>query len=207
MFAEFAQMRQEQAPASIAMNANQARAYLRKKLNDAEETAAARRFENEPIPAPSRPIQVGDWVEIPGVRTPAEVVSVGKDGALQLKAGVLKMKAKSSEVRLVEDHEKKNKKPVVSIAQRAAQQLRTVAAASELDIRGMETLDAEGIVAGFIDSAVMGRLETVTIIHGKGTGALRKAVHVMLRRNPSVKDFRLGVYGEGEGGVTVVTLK
>ena len=59
----------------------------------------------------------------------------------------------------------------------------------------------------FLSSAVMGHLETVTIIHGKGTGALRKAVHDILRRNKNVKSFRLGVYGEGENGVTVVTLK
>ena len=60
---------------------------------------------------------------------------------------------------------------------------------------------------GFISAAVMGKLETVTIIHGKGTGALRKTVHDILRRNRAVKSFRLGVYGEGETGVTVVTLK
>ena len=80
-------------------------------------------------------------------------------------------------------------------------------AARELDIRGMETLEAESVVETFLSAAVMGRLETVIIIHGKGTGALRKAVHDILRRSKAVKDFRLGVYGEGESGVTVVTLK
>ena len=82
------------------------------------------------------------------------------------------------------------------------------AAARELDIRGMETIEAESVVESFLSSAVMGRLETVTIIHGKGTGVLRKTVHDILRRNKKiVKDFRLGAYGEGESGVTVVTLK
>ena len=80
-------------------------------------------------------------------------------------------------------------------------------AASELDIRGMETLEAEGVVANYIDAAVRSKLGTVTIIHGKGTGALRKAVHEMLKRNKAVKSFRLGRYGEGEAGVTVVELK
>ena len=84
--------------------------------------------------------------------------------------------------------------------------LRT-AASRELDIRGMETLEAESVVETFLSSAVMGHLETVTIIHGKGTGALRKAVHEILRRNKNVKSFRLGVYGEGESGVTVVKMK
>ena len=80
-------------------------------------------------------------------------------------------------------------------------------AASELDIRGYETLEAESVVENYIDSAVMAKLGTVTIIHGKGTGALRKAVHEMLKRNKAVKSFRLGRYGEGEAGVTVVELK
>jgi len=70
-----------------------------------------------------------------------------------------------------------------------------------------ETLEAESVVEGFLSAAVMGKLETVTIIHGKGTGALRKAVHDILRRSKAVKSFRLGVYGEGETGVTVVTMK
>ena len=91
-------------------------------------------------------------------------------------------------------------------AKNADRQLRT-SAARELDIRGMETLEAESVVENFISAAVMGHLDTVTIIHGKGTGALRKAVHDILRRNKAVKSFRLGVYGEGESGVTVVTMK
>ena len=190
------------------MNANEARAELRRKLNEAEDAVSKRDARQEPIPRPSRPIQVGDLVEIPGVRQNAEVVSVGKDGTLQLKAGVLKMKAKADEVRLIEDDERaaKKKNPAVAIRQNADRQLRT-SAARELDIRGMETLEAESVVENFISAAVMGHLDTVTIIHGKGTGALRKAVHDILRRNKAVKSFRLGVYGEGESGVTVVTMK
>ena len=67
--------------------------------------------------------------------------------------------------------------------------------------------EALGAVDLFLDNALMGKLETVTIIHGKGTGALRKAVHQQLKRHPSVKSFRLGRYGEGEDGVTVVELR
>ena len=70
-----------------------------------------------------------------------------------------------------------------------------------------KALEAESVVENYLDSAVMAKLGTVTIIHGKGTGALRKAVHEMLKRNKAVKSFRLGRYGEGEAGVTVVELK
>ena len=207
VFAELSEMRKAQAKADRALNDNEARAQLRRRLNEAEDAVSRRDARQEPIPKPSRPIQKGDLVELPGVRTPAEVMSVGSDGTLQLKAGILKMTVKASEVRLIEDDERRAKAPKTTISRPSARTLRTVAAASELDIRGMETLEAEGVVEQFIDSAVMGRLETVTIIHGKGTGALRKMVHDLLRRNKAVKSYRLGVYGEGEAGVTVVTLK
>ncbi|MCI7712374.1 MAG: endonuclease MutS2, partial [Clostridiales bacterium] len=208
VFAELAEMRKQQAKAERTLNANEARAELRRKLNEAEDAVSKRDQRQEPIPKPSRPIREGDLVEIPGVRTPAEVVSVGKDGTLQLKSGVLKMKAKADEVRLIEEDERaaQKKKPAVSIRQNADRALRA-SASREVDIRGMETLEAESVVENFLSAAVMGRLDTVTIIHGKGTGALRKAVHDILRRSKAVKSFRLGVYGEGESGVTVVTLK
>ena len=208
VFAQLAELRKAQERAERSQAVNDAQAELRRTLNEAEEAIGVRTFDQIPIPKPSRPTQVGDLVEIPGVRTPAEVVSVSKDGVLQLKAGALKMKSKADEVRLIESGERAAMKKTSpsAIRQSADRQLRS-AAARELDIRGMETLEAESVVENFLSAAVMGRLETVTIIHGKGTGALRKAVHSVLRRNRAVKNFRLGVYGEGETGVTVVTLK
>ena len=208
VFSELAEMRRQQARMERSADENEARAALRRQLNEAEEAVTRPDGREEPIPKPSRPIREGDLVEIPGVRTPAEVVSVGKDGTLQLKSGILKMKAKADEVRLIEDDERaaRKKTSAVTIRQSADRALRA-SAARELDIRGLETLEAEAVVENFLSAAVMGKLETVTIIHGKGTGALRKAVHDVLRRNRAVKSFRLGVYGEGESGVTVVTMK
>lgn len=201
---ELAELRRRQAQADAAQNLNEAQAAIRRGLNEAKEKLRSREFEPEPIPKPSRPIQKGDQVEIPGVKTPAEVVSVGKDGSLQLQAGRMKMTVKADEVRLIEEAQRKKSAPVRSNPDR---QLLRPAATSELDIRGMESIEAESVVETFLSAAVMGRLETVTIIHGKGTGVLRKAVHELLRRNKAVKSFRLGVYGEGESGVTVVTMK
>ena len=81
------------------------------------------------------------------------------------------------------------------------------AAARELDLRGMETLEAESVLENYLDAARRAHLETVTVIHGKGTGVLRKAVQDELRRCKYVKSFRLGVYGEGEDGVTIAEFK
>ena len=205
-FNELAELRRRQAAADSAQNINDAQAAIRAGLHQAEDRLRLEKDRPEPIPKPSRPIQKGDLVEFPGVRQPAEVISVGKDGTLQLKAGVLKMKAKAEEVRLIEDDERAARKPKIPVRSGGTRTLRA-AASRELDIRGMETLEAESVVEGFLSAAVMGKLETVTIIHGKGTGALRKAVHDILRRSKAVKSFRLGVYGEGESGVTVVTMK
>ena len=115
----------------------------------------------------------------------------------------MKMTTKANQVRLLENQPKKQ--PIQKSAS-ATVRLQS-RAASELDIRGLETLEAESVVENYIDAAVMSKLGTVTIIHGKGTGALRKAVHEMLKRNKAVKSFRLGRYGEGEAGVTVVELR
>ena len=132
------------------------------------------------------------------------VLAVNGDGTLLLQAGRMKMTVKAQQVRLLEGAPKKSKPAPSS----SAATLNTVSrASSELDIRGYETLEAESVVENYLDSAVMAKLGTVTIIHGKGTGALRKAVHESLKRNKAVKSFRLGRYGEGEAGVTVVELK
>ena len=77
----------------------------------------------------------------------------------------------------------------------------------QIDLRGMDSMEAVAATERFLDNAVMAKLEKVTIIHGKGTGALRAAVQQSLRRNKAVKSYRLGRYGEGESGVTVVELK
>ena len=206
VFAELDALRkaQERAQRSGA-DPNEARAELRRKLNEAEAAIGAPDPQAEPIPKPSRPIRPGDLVEIPGVRTPAEVLSVGDNGTLRLQAGAMALQVRAEEVRLLEGPASR-KKPAGSGSSGGIRPLRT-AAAKELDIRGLETIEAEGVVENFLSTAVLGHLDTVTIIHGKGTGALRKAVHAMLKRNKAVKSFRLGVYGEGESGVTVVTLK
>ena len=127
---------------------------------------------------------------------------------MQLQAGMLKINAKPDEVLLVEGAAAQQKKTPQSQPRRGKTSVPPRAAASvELDIRGMMTDEAECVVDRFLDEAVMGRLNQVTIIHGKGTGALRKAVHQQLKRHPYVKAYRLGLFGEGEDGVTVVELK
>ena len=203
-FRELDALRKEQKKLE-AQQINEKRADILRGLNDARAAAGERDSVKAPIPKPSRPIRAGDLVEIPGTNRRAEVLSVSGN-TLECKTGSLRMKVKADEVRLIEDDERAALTPK-SAPKGGSRVLRSAAAPRELDIRGMETLEAESVVESYIDTAVMARLETVTIIHGKGTGALRKAVHALLKRNKSVKSFRLGAFGEGEAGVTVVELR
>ena len=183
--------------------ANEARAALRRKLNLAEEQAAAAAKEPEEKKVSSRPVKVGDTVEILSMGVKATVTGISKDRTLSLRAGIMNVTAKEDEVYLLENE--KPVKVVTSSGQPA--RLRQASAASEIDLRGMERIEAVDATQRFLDAAVMAKLEEVRIIHGKGTGALREAVQAELKRNKAVKSFRLGRFGEGESGVTVVTMK
>ena len=210
IFAQLDELRKQQTRAANFQQMNDAKAAIRHDLKEAEAVLHSRDEEAE-APAPSRPIAVGDLVELAGVKTAATVLNVNGDGSMLLQAGKMKMTVKAGQVRLLEsaeEIEKRKKQAVAAQRKNVSPKIQLAArAASELDIRGMETLEAESVVENYIDAAVMAKLGTVTIIHGKGTGALRKAVHEMLKRNRAVKSFRLGRYGEGEAGVTVVELK
>ncbi len=200
-FAEIDEMRRRANDAEDHRAANEARAELRRRLNEAEESFAERPAMPEEKRAPTRPAAVGDTVEILSMGVKAEVTGINKDGSLSLKAGIMNVTAKQDEVRVTEPVKKKQ------AVTGGVTSFREAAVPAELDLRGMETLDAIPVMERYLDSAVMGKLHTVTIIHGKGTGALRQAVQQALRKNKAVKSFRLGRYGEGETGVTVVELK
>ena len=205
IFEELNQLRRAQEKQADWQNVNQARTAIRSQLNQAEEDLRFRQ-EAEPIPAPSRPIRVGDQVELGGTRTRATVTAVNGD-RLQLAAGNMKLTVKAGEVRLIEEVEKETKSGPTRHVQTNIRTTGGRAASTELDIRGMMTDEAELVVDQFLDHALMSKLNLVTIIHGKGTGALRQAVRQQLKRHPAVKSFRPGRYGEGEDGVTVVELK
>ena len=205
IFEELNQLRRAQEKQADWQNVNQARTAIRSQLNQAEEDLRFHQ-EAEPIPAPSRPIRVGDQVELGGTRTRATVTAVNGD-RLQLAAGNMKLTVKAGEVRLIEEVEKETKSGPTRHVQTNIRTTGGRAASTELDIRGMMTDEAELVVDQFLDHALMSKLNLVTIIHGKGTGALRQAVRQQLKRHPAVKSFRPGRYGEGEDGVTVVELK
>lgn len=209
---EMDKLRKSAAKEADWQRVNDAKAEIRRKLNKAEDSLGYSEEEEAPAPS-SRPIKAGDTVVILSMGTKANVISISPDRTLTLQAGIMKVTAKESEVRLVLDQANGKAAGIKSAASdRKYRETKVVSSGSggakpELDIRGMMTDEAIPVVERFIDSAVMGKLNVVTIIHGKGTGALRAAVHKSLRTNKQVKSFRLGRFGEGENGVTVVELK
>lgn len=146
--------------------------------------------------------KAGDAVVIKGIGE-GEILEVNNDKLL-VKAGMIKTRVKLSDIMII-DKKKKDVKPQRNLhrtTSRADADVRT-----ELDMRG-QTVD-EGILALqlFIDKCVLNGMSEIRIIHGKGTGALRKAVHEELKHHPNIDEYRLGKYGEGEDGVTIAKLK
>ena len=197
---ELKELRKQMRDTADAQGVNLRQAELRHSLNEAEEKLAVKR-EVPKRPAPSRAIRVGDTVELLKLGSKATVLAVNKDGSYQLQAGILKVNAKPEEVYLLEQQPNQSVKKIIDSSKR---ELRMKAASPELDIRGMTTDEMQGVLGMFLDNAYLANLPSVRIIHGKGTGALRAAVHAELKRSKYVKRFRLGSYGEGEDGVTIV---
>ena len=185
-------------------NFNQRQAQVRRSLNEAQDNLRAQQPQKE-RPKPSRDILVGDTVELLKLGTKASVIAINKDGTYQLQAGIMKMSAKPEEVYLLEfenPYEQKHVRPAHS-----GKEMKMAAMATEIDLRGMDSIEAIAVMERYIDEAMRSNLQTVRIIHGKGTGVLRAAVQQSLKKNRFVKNYRLGQYGEGEDGVTIAELR
>ena len=196
---ELKALRKQLQDSADASNINQRQAEVRRSLNEMESKIRASQPEQK-RPEPKRGILVGDTVELLKLGTKASVIAINKDGTYQLQAGILKMTAKADEIYLLENENpyKTKGRPAHS-----GREMKMAAMSNEVDLRGMDTVEAICVMERYLDEAMRSNLPTVRIIHGKGTGALRAAVQQALRKNKFVKKFRLGVYGEGEDGVTI----
>ncbi len=198
---ELKQLRHQMRQMGEVEDINFRQSDLRRKLNEAQDklTEKAPAVER---PKPSRPARPGDTVELIRLGTHATVLEVSKDGSYVLQAGIMKINAKPEEIYLLEQP-----RAAQQFIQKTQREFRNQQTSPEVDLRGMDAQEATGTLQSFLDHAMLANLGSVRIIHGKGTGVLRKAVHAELKRNKHVKEFRLGVFGEGEDGVTIATLK
>lgn len=201
---ELKAMRKQLQDSTDVSGINRRQSDLRRTLNEAEEKLRAKAPERE-RPKPTRGILVGDTVELLKLGTKASVIAVNKDGTYQLQAGILKMSAKADEIYLLEQENPYSEKK--SRPEHSGREMKMTAAATEVDLRGMDSVEAVCVLERYIDEAMRSNMSTIRIIHGKGTGVLRTAVQQALRKNKFIKTFRLGVYGEGEDGVTIAELR
>ena len=200
---EIKALKKQLSESADTTNINQRQAELRRSLNEAQSRIRAEQPQKE-RPESTRDILIGDTVELLKLGTRASVIAINKDGTYQLQAGILKMTAKKDEIYLLEQsnpYVEKKARPAHS-----GREMKLSAMASEIDLRGMDTIEAVCVLERYMDEAMRSNLKSVRIIHGKGTGAVRAAVHQSLRKTKYVKSFRLGAYGEGEDGVTIAEL-
>ncbi|MBQ2897526.1 MAG: endonuclease MutS2 [Clostridia bacterium] len=128
-----------------------------------------------------------------------------KKGNVQVQTGILKISVPLASLRIAEENESENIAKAYVSTKEFVSKAATIS--PQIDVRGMYAQEAVDKVDKFLDDASVANLPQITVVHGKGTGALKSAIHELLKGHHAVKDFRLGVYGEGEAGVTVVKMK
>ncbi|MEG2109209.1 MAG: endonuclease MutS2 [Clostridium sp.] len=148
-------------------------------------------------------ISLGMEVYIPSLNQNVTVISLPDNkGEVQVEAGIMKISVKADDLRISSNSQTKTK-----AKKKREVKLNLSNVETRVDLRGLDSEEACFRTDKYLDDAYMANLAEVTVVHGKGTGVLRKAINDMLKRHPHVKSYRLGVYGEGGDGVTIVTLK
>lgn len=190
-----------------------AKSSYRSNINRLEDTAnpVIGRVKEEYIPP--RPFKKGDLVLITQLNEEGVLLSDPDNaGNVQVQAGIIKTKVPVSDLRLVDKKRRRQlnrmeKKSNGGGVTRMLTDKSQRSASSEIDLRGQTIEEGIMMVDQYIDSCLLMGIKTITIIHGKGTGALRNAIQQHLKNHKAVRSFRLGVYGEGENGVTIAELK
>jgi len=203
LISELEDLKSEKDKNDFSKKFSDAKSRLRADIRQLEAQAdpvVRRKKQNYRLP---RNLIAGDIVRVADIDKEGVVITPpdGQGNAL-VRVGIMKMRVNVKNLILTE----KKSEPVKSVKNgsqsRAFREIKT-----ELDIRGFDTVEGIMELEQFIDSAVMSGLGSITVIHGKGTGALRNAVWQRLKTHKNVKSFRSGVFGEGEMGVTVIELK
>lgn len=180
------------------------RQSIRRMEDDADPIKEAQKSDNYTLP---RPLKAGDTVLMVDIDKKATVLETPAQNATSVlvQAGIIKTRTPVKNLRLVEDSKVSMAGKPINRNQRISRiDTRPI---TEVDVRGYTADEAVMEVDKVIDTAVLTNVKNITVIHGKGTGVLRKEIQAFLRHHKAVKSFRLGTFGEGEAGVTIVELK
>ena len=186
--------------------ARKAKAAMGKQLDKMDEITNNLQADDGDYVLP-RALKIGDRVFVKTLGGEAEIISIDeKKQTVQVQSGMLKMKAEISDLRLI-GAKKQPKKNTYGTRTVHTGSKAAASATSSIDLRGTTVEEAILDLDKFIDGVLRTGLNEITIIHGKGTGALRKGIHIHLRKHPNIRVFRVGTFGEGEEGVTIAELK
>jgi len=209
LYEQMEKMRKAQESAKAAEELEKARRAVRDHLRttgDLFDPVEVPEEDNSGYVLP-RPLQKGDKVRLVNIHKEGIVTDLPKNGLVAVQAGVIRTKARLEDIRLIED-EPKAKAPKTERKQQSSVSVdRSTVCKDEIDLRGMMGDEAWFEVDKYFDECILSNIRVVRLIHGKGTGALRAAMHRYLKGDKRVASFRLGRYGEGDGGVTIVELK
>ena len=181
--------------------------HIRNQLNDSIKSSS------NPLPLPEsttsineQDIKLGMQVYIQPFHQEGIILSLpNRDHMVQVQIGLIKTTVK------VKDITFSKSKPVKEVSsyhsKRKASSFKSKNISNKINVIGQTIEEANFLIDKFLDDCVMAKLETAEIVHGKGTGKLREGIHQFLKHHPHVKAFRVGTFGEGEMGVTIVTLK
>lgn len=180
------------------------RQSIRKMEEDADPIKEAQKADNYVLP---RPLKAGDTVLVVDIDKKATVLESPAQNAssVLVQAGIIKTRTPIKNLRLIEESKVSVSGKPLPRGQRVSRiDTRPI---TEVDVRGYTADEAVMEVDKVIDTAILTNVKNLTVIHGKGTGVLRKEIQNFLRHHKAVKSFRLGTFGEGEAGVTIVELK
>lgn len=199
IIADLKRMKKEQQNPDAQVNA------IRRRIENNVDNLSEGLLQKVDTGLPPKEVRKGDTVEILTIGSQGTVLAPANDkGEVEVQAGILKLKVNISQLRLVKQPDKPKPQPT-SVHLKTGAMERTVR--MECDVRGMALDEAIMTVDQYLDQAILAGMGEVSIIHGKGTGVLRSGIQQHLKHHMHVASCRLGVYGEGESGVTIVTLK
>ena len=205
---EIDRLRKDYESARISALSGDAKASLRARLRRIEDSVNPVETRSNDGYVLPRALKIGDTVEVFGLNERGTVLRLpDKSGNVEVQMGIIKSRVKLGELRLVEESKvtmNGQKQPRKSGTTHSIDKKNVQ---TEVDVRGCTVEEGILEVDRVIDHALVMKLGEVRVIHGKGTGALRAGLHQHFRKHPSIKSFRLGVYGEGETGVTILELK
>ncbi|MDF2985828.1 MAG: MutS2 family protein [Eubacterium sp.] len=204
LVSEMKRLAKEQEEAEVRRQTEELRQKLNRSISSLDDSLVESIMPKKGLVKPPKNLKPGDSVLIVNLNQKGTLLSApDKNGECQVQAGIIKINVHISNLKLVDEQKQQLQRTGIGkIGVSKAQNM-----SSEIDLRGMLLDEAVDVVDKYLDDASIAGLGEVTLIHGKGTGALRAGLQQHLKHNPHIKSFRLGKLGEGESGVTVVEIK